>query len=129
MDKQERRAYLEAIRTRYWRARKSGETAILDKFCAVPDYPHKYALRLLRASGKQSRSAARKPGRASRHAVPELVEALRTIWLADRQQAGTPGETTWFALHIFKKRVLKAPRLGIISPHNLQYQNTRSILR
>jgi hypothetical protein len=83
MDKQERRAYLEAIRTRYWRARKSGETAILDEFCAVPDSPHKYALRLLRASGKQSRSAARKPGRASRHAVPELVEALRTIWLAD----------------------------------------------
>lgn len=85
MGKQERRAYLEAIRTRYRRARKTGKTAILDEFCAVCGYHRKYALRLLRTSDKRSKTAVRKPGPASRYAVPELVEALRTIWIASDQ--------------------------------------------
>jgi hypothetical protein len=85
MGTQERRAYLEAIRTRYRRARKSGKTAILDEFCAVCGYHRKYALRLLRPSGKRDKPSVRKPGPASRYAVPELVEALRTIWLASDQ--------------------------------------------
>lgn len=85
MGTQERRAYLEAIRTRYRRARKSGKTAILNEFCAVCGYHRKYALRLLRTSGKRGKVAVRKPGPASRYAVPELVEALRTIWMASDQ--------------------------------------------
>lgn len=85
MGKQERRAYLEAIRTRYRRARKSGKTAILDEFCAVCGYHRKYALRLLRTPGKRNKANVRKPGPASRYAVPELVEALRTIWMASDQ--------------------------------------------
>jgi len=85
MGTQERRAYLDAIRTRYRRARKSGKTAILDEFCAVCGYHRKYALRLLRPSGKRDKRSVRKPGPASRYAVPELVEALRTIWLASDQ--------------------------------------------
>jgi len=85
MGKQERRAHLEAIRVRYRRARKAGKTVILDEFCAVCGYHRKYALRLLRALGKRDKPAARKPGPASRYAVPELVEALRTIWMASDQ--------------------------------------------
>jgi hypothetical protein len=85
MGKQERRAYLEAIRARHRRARKSGKTAILDEFCAVCGYHRKYALRLLRTSGKHGKAVVRKPGPASRYAVPELIEALRTIWMASDQ--------------------------------------------
>jgi hypothetical protein len=85
MGTQERRAYLEAIRTRYRRARKTGKTAILDEFCAVCGYHRKYALRLLRTSGKRGKTVVRKPGPASRYAVPELVEALRAIWMASDQ--------------------------------------------
>ena len=88
MGKQERRAYLEAIRTRYRRVGKTGKTAILDEFCAVCGYHRKYALRLLRTAGKRGKTAVRKPGPASRYAVPELVEALRTIWLASDQLCG-----------------------------------------
>src|SRR3989338_2937607 len=85
MGKQERRAYLEAIRVRYRRARKAGKTAILNEFCAVCGYHRKYALRLLAAQHNRSKKMARKPGPASRYHTPELVEALRTIWMASDQ--------------------------------------------
>ncbi len=85
MGTQERRAHLDAIRTRYRRARKADKTAILNEFCAVCSYHRKYALRLLRPSGKRDTSSVRKPGPASRYAVPELVLALRTIWMASDQ--------------------------------------------
>lgn len=84
MGKRERRAYLEAIRVRYRRASKASKTAILNEFCAVCGYHRKYALRLL---GKRNRSnkTHHKPGPASRYDTPELVEALRTIWMASDQ--------------------------------------------
>ncbi len=83
MGKQERRAYLEAIRVRYRRADKAGKSAILNEFCAVCDYHRKYALRLL--SSKRNKITQRKPGPTSRYGTPELIEALRTIWMASDQ--------------------------------------------
>ena len=81
MGKRERRTYLEAIRARYRRASKAGKTAILNEFCAVCGYHRKYALRLL---GKRNRSnkTSHKPGPTSRYNTPELVAALRTVWMA-----------------------------------------------
>ncbi len=35
MGKNERQAYLKAIRLRYWRAAKKTKVTILDEFCAV----------------------------------------------------------------------------------------------
>ena len=84
MGKRERRAYLEAIRVRYRRASKAGKTAILNEFCAVCGYHRKYALRLL-GNRKRGSKAAHKPGPTSRYDTPELVEALRTIWMASDQ--------------------------------------------
>ena len=46
MGKNERQAYLNAIRTRYRRARKKIKVTILDEFCAVCGYHRKYAIRL-----------------------------------------------------------------------------------
>jgi len=88
MGKQERRAYLEAIRIRYRRARKAGKSAILNEFCAVCGYHRKYALRLLGAQHQRGKKAARKPGPISRYDTPELVETLRTIWMASDQLCG-----------------------------------------
>ena len=85
MGKQERRAYLDAIRTRYRRARKAGKTAILNEFCAVCGYHRKYALRLLGAPFRRKRASPSKPGPVSRYGTPELLDALRTIWLASDQ--------------------------------------------
>ena len=84
MGKRERRAYLEAIRARYRRVHKAGKTAILNEFCAVCGYHRKYALRLL-GKHKRGNKAAHKPGPASRYDTPELVEALRTIWMSSDQ--------------------------------------------
>ena len=85
MGKQERRAYLEAIRIRYRRARKAGKSTILNEFCAVCGYHRKYALRLLGTQHKRGKGAAHKPGPVSRYDTPELVETLRTIWMASDQ--------------------------------------------
>ena len=85
MGKPERRAYLEAIRVRYRPAGKTGKSAILNEFCAVCSYHRKYALRQLSAKRKRGANAARKPDPASRYVTPDLVEALRTIWMASDQ--------------------------------------------
>jgi len=52
MGKNERQAYLKAIRLRYRRAGKKGKATILDEFCAVCDYHRKYAIRILNLRGK-----------------------------------------------------------------------------
>lgn len=86
MGKQERRAYLEAIQARYRRANKTGKTAILNEFCAVCDYHRKYALRLLsRRPHARKAAAVRRPGPVSRYDTPELIEALRMIWMTSDQ--------------------------------------------
>jgi hypothetical protein len=85
MGKRERRAYLDAIRGRYRRAKKAGKTAILNEFCAVCGYHRKYALRLLAAPFRRKKKSPQKPGPSSRYDTPALVEALRTIWLASDQ--------------------------------------------
>ncbi len=85
MVKTERRAYLDAIRTRYRRAGKAGKAVILNEFCAVCDYHRKYALRLLSTQHKRNRKTVTKPGPVSRYDTPELIKALRTIWMASDQ--------------------------------------------
>jgi len=54
MGRDENRAYLEAIRSRYRHAGRAGKSKILDEFCAVCGYQRKYAIRLLGTVPKQS---------------------------------------------------------------------------
>lgn len=86
MGKHERRAYLEAIRGRYRKANRAGKARILDEFCAVCGYHRKYAIRLL--GRKKLRPAPRRVGRKPRYDHPQLLEALRRIWLASDQLCG-----------------------------------------
>jgi hypothetical protein len=85
MTKQEKRAYFEAIQVRYRRASKSRKTEILNEFCEVCGYHRKYALRLLNAPRYRRKRIARKSGPASRYNTPELLTALRSIWMASDQ--------------------------------------------
>lgn len=83
MGKNERQAYLQAIRLRYRRASRKSKATILDEFCAVCGYHRKYAIKLLNRSGRR-----RRPGRAGRpatYASGTLLLALKRIWFATDQ--------------------------------------------
>ncbi len=82
MGKDERRAYLEAIRDRYLASDRQTKKGILDEFCQVCDYNRKYAIRLLHTPRKRTRQ---RPGRKPLYRCPELVKALKRIWLATDQ--------------------------------------------
>jgi hypothetical protein len=51
----------------------------------VCGYHRKYALRLPGAQNRRGKKVVRKHGPASRYDTPELVEALRNIWIASDQ--------------------------------------------
>jgi len=81
--KNERQAYLKAIRSRYRRARKKAKITILDEFCSVCGYHRKYAIRLLNKRTKPRKR--RRPGRKPVYASAELLLALKRIWFASDQ--------------------------------------------
>jgi hypothetical protein len=83
MGKNERQAYLKAIRSRYRRARKKTKAGILDEFCAVCDYHRKYAIRLLNQPVKTGKK--RRTGPKPIYASAELLTALKRIWFASDQ--------------------------------------------
>ena len=83
MGKNERQAYLKAIRTRYRRARKKVKVTILNEFCSVCRYNRKYAIRLLNQRSKSTKK--RRPGPKAVYASPELLLALKRIWFASDQ--------------------------------------------
>ncbi len=86
MGKNDKKAYLDAIRGRYRKASRVDKSKILDEFRAVCHYHRKYALRRL---GKPIRKAMarQKPGKRSRFAAAEVMASLRAIWLATDQMA------------------------------------------
>lgn len=105
MRKDERRAYLEAIRGRYLTAGKKAKAVILDEFCQACGYNRKYAIRLL---GHQREGLRVRPGRKPVNHSVGLVKALKRIWLATDQMyskklvAAIPH---WLACNVFKRRI------------------------
>ena len=83
MGKNERQAYLKAIRLRYRRARKKAKITILDEFCSVCGYNRKYAIRLLNQRVKAGKK--RRTGPKPIYASAELLTALKRIWFASDQ--------------------------------------------
>jgi hypothetical protein len=83
MGKNERRAYLKAIRPRYRRARKKVKATILDEFCSVCGYNRKYAIRLLGQRVKTTKK--KRSGPKPIYASVELLTALKHIWFASDQ--------------------------------------------
>ena len=80
------REHLLSIRARYHRVGRRFKSQILDEFCAVCGYHRKYAIRLL--GRKKPASTPRRVGRKPRYNHPQLLEALRRIWLASDQLCG-----------------------------------------
>ena len=85
MGHNEKKAYLEEIRLRYHKARKSLKAKILDEFCAVCNYHRKHAIRLLGAPFRRIKSKARKRGSRSTYGNPIIIGPLIKIWLATNQ--------------------------------------------
>ena len=83
MGKNERQAYLKAIRLRYRRARKKAKVGILNEFCSVCGYNRKYAIRLLNQRAKTSKK--RRTGPKPIYASAELLTALKRIWFSSDQ--------------------------------------------
>ncbi len=77
-----KRDYLFAIRQRYAGASKTDKGLILKEFCAVCGYHRKHAIRLLNRRGNKPE---KRLGRRARYGSPELLIALKRIWLATDQ--------------------------------------------
>ena len=77
-----KREYLAAIRQRYLQASREEKGLILQEFCAVCGYHRKHAIRLLNRRRKRPRG---RPGRRPVYHSPELLMALKRIWLATDQ--------------------------------------------
>lgn len=82
MTRNEKRAYLDEIRKRYWKSSKAKRSAILDEFCEVCGYNRKYAIRKINEVPKARRQ---KTGPISEYQQAEVLEPLRVIWLKSDQ--------------------------------------------
>lgn len=80
MNFNEKRPYLDLIKKRYKKATRQLKKRILDEFCANTGYNRKYAIHAL---GKpKSRHKSQKPGRPSHYSREQILNPLKTIWLA-----------------------------------------------
>ncbi len=86
MGKNDKKAYLDAIRGRYRKASRADKSRILVEFCAVCQYHRKYALRRLAQPNKKE-VARQKPGKRSCYNVAVVMMPIRAIWLATDQMA------------------------------------------
>lgn len=82
MGKNERYAYLEAVRGRYRDADREHKSIILGEFCQVCGYNRKYAIRILNRRRERVKG---RPGRRPVYGTEELQKVLRRIWLATDQ--------------------------------------------
>jgi hypothetical protein len=83
MGKNERQAYLQAIRLRYRRATRAAKGVILNEFCAVCGYHRKYAIKQLNRSRRKHPRGH--PGRPATYTPGILLTALKRIWFATDQ--------------------------------------------
>ncbi|MBX3710297.1 MAG: hypothetical protein KF702_11250 [Gammaproteobacteria bacterium] len=82
MSRDEKRAYLQAIRSRYKKSSRAEKAKILDEFCAICGYNRKYAIRILNKRPQKRRA---KPGRKPWYDPDKILVPLKAIWLATDQ--------------------------------------------
>jgi hypothetical protein len=85
MSPQSKKEYLEVIFKRYKRATKTQKHLILDEFCAATKYHRKHAIRLLRGFRRFTKPQPKPRGPKPVYDSPELLKALKKIWLAANQ--------------------------------------------
>lgn len=85
MGHNEKRSYLDDIRSRYRKSDRKGKAAILNEFCLICHYHRKHAIRLLGAPFRRAKPKPRKRGSHSIYNQPYILEPLIKIWLASYQ--------------------------------------------
>lgn len=85
MSCESRSEYIAVQKRRYRRAGKMYKTRLIDEVCEVCGYERKYAIKLLNGALKASGG---KRGRKSLYGDPELLKALKTIWLRSNLLCG-----------------------------------------
>jgi hypothetical protein len=89
MSPQSKQEYLAAIVKRYKQASKAQKHIILDEFCDATKYHRKHAIRLLRGFKRFSKPQPKPRGPKPVYDSPELLKALRKVWLAANQPCST----------------------------------------
>lgn len=82
MSPKSRMEYLESIVIRYRKSLKKKKSIILNEFCTTTGYNRKYAIFLIYTFKRFTRPKPKKRGRPSKYNCPEVLEALRRIYLA-----------------------------------------------
>lgn len=85
MSCESRSEYISVQKRRYRRAGKRYKTRLIDEVCEVGGYERKYAIKLLNGALK---AAEGKRGRRSEYSNPELVKALKLLWLKSGLMCG-----------------------------------------
>jgi hypothetical protein len=85
MSPQSKKEYRVAIVKRYKQGTKAQKSLILDEFCAAIGYHRKHAIRLLRGFKRFTKPLPKPRGRKPIYDSPELLKALKKIWLAANQ--------------------------------------------
>jgi hypothetical protein len=80
-----KKEYLAAIVKRYKEASKAQKRIILDEFCEATKYHRKHAIRLLRGFKRFTKPLPKRRGPKPVYDSPELLKALKKIWLAANQ--------------------------------------------
>ena len=85
MSPQSKKELLEAIFKRYKKASRLEKHVILNEFCAATGYHRKHAIRRLRGYKRFTKPQPKPRGPKPRYDSPELLKALKKIWLAANQ--------------------------------------------
>jgi hypothetical protein len=85
MSPQSKKEFLEAIFKRYKKASRLEKHVILNEFCAATGYHRKHAIRRLRGYKRFTKPQPKPRGPKPRYDSPELLKALKKIWLAANQ--------------------------------------------
>jgi hypothetical protein len=119
MSPRSKKEYLEAIAKRYKKANKTQKHFILNEFCAATDYHRKHAM--LRGFKRFTKPQPKPRGPKPIYDSPELLTALRKIWLAANQPCSTRLKASlplWLPSY--------RPPFGELSPQVLKALNTIS---
>ncbi|MCJ7833610.1 MAG: integrase [Deltaproteobacteria bacterium] len=121
MSPRSKKEYLEAIAKRYKKATKAQKHLILDEFCAATEYHRKHAIRKLKGYKRFTKPQPKPRGPKPIYDSPELLKALRKIWLSANQPCSTRLKASlplWLPSY--------GPTFGKLSPQVLRALNTIS---
>jgi hypothetical protein len=85
MSPKSKKEYLAAIAKRYKESNKAQKQLILNEFCEATHYHRKHAIRLLKGFKRFTTPPPKRRGPKSVYGSPELLKALKKIWLAANQ--------------------------------------------